>query len=93
LIAERLERDAEKVVGAYFDALTAERTWFNNNGDAHSDVDYAMRLKAAEALLDRQLGKARQSVDVAHSGGLSIEALFVQDPLAETHTPLPEDQS
>lgn len=48
-------------------------------------------MKAATTVLNRVYGTPKQSVDVAHSGGLTIEALFVGDPLAETHTELPEE--
>jgi hypothetical protein len=79
VIRQRLEDDADRYLAPLERAL---------DGD-----DVGLALRAMAEALDRVYGKPRQYAEVAHSGGLSIEALFVQDPLAETHTPLPEDQS
>lgn len=88
LVDERIER----ILGAYFDALEAERTLWND--DAPIAVpDHETRMKAADRILNRHMGTPKASVEVEHSGGMTLDALFVRDPLQPTHTPLPEDDA
>lgn len=51
--------------------------------------DPALALRAMAEAFDRVNGKAKQAVDVAHSGGLTLEGIY-REALDQTDTMLPE---
>lgn len=71
---EAVEREAERIVAAYLDGLSHD--------------DQALRIKAADALLDRVHGKPTQRSEVEMSGTLTLDQLYADQPNAHTDTPL-----
>src|SRR4051794_8466010 len=60
VLRERVEARVDELVEAYFDALEAEKVVVVGSGEfaeAEKHPDHALRLKAADALLDRVYGK------------------------------------
>lgn len=76
-LLQRVDERIDEILCAYFDNLRNE--------------DPDVQMKAATHILNRALGTPKQSVDVAHSGGLSLEALLSPDPLTPTNSELPEE--
>lgn len=76
IIRERIEANAEPVIGALWDGLTAERGIVVGSGE-YATVDYVadhdIRIKAARELLDRGYGRPRQGVEVTGADGGPIE--------------------
>lgn len=61
---------SEQVAQTYIDALNAEKQILvRSNGKTaiHMVPDYALRLRAAEAIHDRWVGKPRQAVELSGS--------------------------
>lgn len=54
----------EKAMKRLNELLDAERTWTDHNGEVHSVPDNKVRLGAVKEVLDRELGKPRQQVDI-----------------------------
>jgi hypothetical protein len=95
VLRERVENEVETWLAPYRQAVTSAVLNATYEGEviASSVPDLGARISAAEKVFDRIYGRPKQVSEVSHSGGLSIEALFVQDPLAGTHTDLPEEAS
>ena len=72
VLAERALERIDEVVGAFFEGLTAERAVVGGSGEsAELELvpDEALRLRAAEAIFDRLVGKPRQAVEHMSEGG------------------------
>lgn len=76
VIRERIEADAEPVIGALWNGLTAERAVVVGSGE-YATVEYVpdhdIRIKAARELLDRGYGRPVQALEHAGAGGGPIE--------------------
>lgn len=75
-LAAKVEEHAEQLVQAYIDALAADRgvvVGFGENAELELVPDYAMRVRAADAIYDRLLGKPRQQTEISGPEGGPIE--------------------
>lgn len=70
VLRERIEREVEAVIEPLFDALTAERMYFDNNGEGWSSKDHQARLAAVRELLDRGYGKPKQATELSGTVGV-----------------------
>jgi hypothetical protein len=85
VLRERVEDEADAVLAVYFDALGAEKAVTVGYGeDAVTELvpDYYLRLRAADALLDRAYGKPRQVQEITgeHGGPVRLSEEAVADP-------------
>jgi hypothetical protein len=70
VLRERVEAEAEAIIGAYVAALHDE------------EADHETRMRAADRLLDRVYGRPRQGVELSGPDGVSLTApgrLVVED--------------
>jgi hypothetical protein len=63
VLRERVEAEAEAIVGAYVTALHDE------------DADHETRMRAPDRLLDRVYGRPRQGVELSGPGGDPLGAI------------------
>lgn len=76
VLREKIENDIEKWLAPYEEALRAERGVVVGNGpEAHVELvpDIPTRMKAADAVLDRIYGKAKQATEITGAGGGPVE--------------------
>jgi hypothetical protein len=65
LLADALERAAKVLV----EAMEAQATVYAKDGDTYVETDHRIRVQAADKVLDRIVGKARQTIEHTGEGG------------------------
>jgi hypothetical protein len=73
-IADRLEAEADLVVGVFIDAMKANTGYFSKDGEFYESTDHPTRLRAATAALKEAFGNPVQ--EHRHSGDRDEPIVF-----------------
>jgi hypothetical protein len=86
VLTRRVEAEAEAIVGALFEGLDATSGMAIRVGRGVDEIvdvpDYGTRLRAAQLIFDRMLGRPKQQTEItgAEGGPLEVATLIRPDP-------------